>query len=385
MFRLPPPRGRASTFVLLAALALSVLFVAPAGAVEAPEITLPGTVTGRSPLTITAAGVDAAVTVALRDADGETSSWRFPAGSTTLTVDLDSPDRGSAPVNGEAAVKVATAAGSLLERLVTLDRDPGTPQLTAVVRGQRVGLFWDAVAAPGAVTYRLQRATTGSDWQTIAETPSASGHTERGLAPGRYRYRLVAAVAGADGSPNLSGVTATQIRVLAPEPEPAADPQPSTGASGSDDGGTAAKGDGKNRDKPINSRDVAATGTVRGSVTPSGTSDPADAPAAKTPLIRSTADAPAVNAGMPPTQTLPAPVQRPKIAPAATPTPLAYDADVPTLDYFPVIVPPAGALAVEAAGAPDGAVADAVTLLAGVAFLGLAAGGFRRRRRPAAG
>ena len=389
MFRFSPPRGRARRFALLAAVVTAALFLLPSVAGAAGEIEVPDAVTGRDALQITVSALDAPVVVEIRDAAGAVSSWTFAAGMDTLILDLSSPTAGTAPVNGEAAVSVGTeATGPLLSQLVTIDRAAATPVLSAVVRGSRVGLFWDAVDGPGVVTYRLERTDAEGAWATIAQT-AQPGHTDRDLAPGRYRYRLSALVDGADRTPNVSGLTAAQVRIAAPGPtpemtpsEPTEEPDPVDSEAPDDDAGSNVDRDDKDdRDTPRHSREVSVTGSVRGPVNPAGSGRGGnEIPRPRAALTRGTAFAPAVTDGMPPTQTLPVPVATPEIAPAGA-TPLITEAPVPTFDYFPVTVPPAGALVVEAGTNLDAVSREVVNLLAGSVFLALAASTFSRRRR----
>ena len=386
VIRTLPPRGRAAGSILLVAFALSLLVAVPASAAGDVSVSTSGHVTGRDPLVITPGGLPApvALTVKLTDSAGAAATWRFTAATVAngqpLSLDLSAPDSGSPPRNGTAAV-VLTAAGETVASVATvIDRTPPVPALQSVVRGQRVGLTWNAVSAADAVTYRLERIATGGAWTTVQEGESAGGYTDRDLEPGRYRYRLSAALPAAGGGRNWSVPSAVQVKIAAPAPTPP--PTPATAkpaATPAETKAAAAKPKPKASEPRKRPRSVAATGTVRGPVVQDGlavrTPDPtpsismAHEPAVDGSALSMTSGAPAVAA--------------PEAAGPATAAPQVATPEVapPPLQPFPVTVPPAGSLAVQAATRTP---PDPATLLTGLVFLMLAAAvGFRLRGREA--
>lgn len=333
--------------------------VTPATAEGDVTVGVPDRVVGRDALVLSVDGLRApvAITVEITDAEQSAARWRFspPAvADETLRVDLGAPDSGEAPVNGDATVTVSAPVGTLATATTVIDRTPATPTLKSVVRAQRVGLTWDPVAAADQVTYRLERIAASQSWTVVHEGHSADGYTDRDLDPGRYRYRLSAAVPAADDGLNWSAPSAVQVKIVAPSPSPS--PRSSPSPTPADDPSPATKAKAKPGAEPEPKaqqppRNVAATGQVRGSV--SGADD-ARREARPTPL-RATADAPALDGSLrPETSGAPAVAAPPEVAPPAAPSPdvapPATEADaVPVLEPFPVTVPPAGSLAVHAA------------------------------------
>jgi pyruvate/2-oxoglutarate dehydrogenase complex dihydrolipoamide acyltransferase (E2) component len=365
-----------------------VLLVTPAAAKGDLELVVPDVVTGTDPLAVMPEGDDAPsgrLSLTVVDAEGNTAEFFLPGSEmeegSVVSVDLRAPDSGSLLVNGPQEITLTRGTETLAVTETVLDAAPLTPVLSAVVRGQRVGLTWEPVAAAGDVVYRLERIATDSDWTVIDSGTAADGHTERDLEPGRYRYRLSAGVPAADGEGmNWSGLSAVQVRIAkpaaqaspAPSPspdasEPAAAPAPQPERSES---ATSGARDGSSAEKARESRRVAASGHVRAPVAPERSQrlETATAPAVapeREPAAAEDDAAPHVAA--------------PEVAPAATaaPTPAAAG-PVARIDPLPVPAPIGGTLAVQAANTTD-----PVTLGTGAVFLvvaGAVAAGARRRR-----
>lgn len=351
----------------------------------------PEAVTGRDALVLTPAGLAAPLPLVVEvvDSHGGIATWRVAPDAvgdqTPISVDLAAPASGSPPRNGPATITVSTKAGDVVTANTVIDRSPPSPTLRSVVRGQRVGLTWDAVSAPDPVTYQLERIATGGSWTVVQSGASAGGYTDRDLEPGRYRYRLSAWVPSADGGRNWSGLTATQIRIVAPAPSPAVTTKPTQAkpAATPADKAPAAAAKAKKQPKPgprQRPRSVAATGTVRGPIPQPHPATPR-LEARSTPLI-ATADEPAVDGAAPPVSSGMPAVATPEVAAPAAPAPQVaapetapVDTTAAPLQPFPVTVPPAGALAVQAGTqAPP----DAVALLTGLVFLLLTAGVLHR-------
>ena len=381
VYRTQPPRGRAASLVLLAVVVLlSVLMVVPASAAGDISVSAAGHVTGRDPLVLTPSGLAAplALTVKLTDSAGAAATWRLPAGIVSngqpLSLDLSAPHGGSPPRNGTADIAVSAAGQTVASATTVVDRTPPVPALQSVIRSQRVGLTWSAVSAADTLTYRLERIATGGAWATVQEGESAGGYTDRDLAPGRYRYRLSAAVPAAGGGSNWSSPSAVQVKIAAPASTPTPTPAAPKPVETPADAGAAAP-----KPKPSGSRErprnVAATGTVRGPVR-----DDAAPRTSPTPSI-GMAHEPAVD-GAAPTMMSGAPaVATPEAAGPATAAPAGATPEVasPLLQPLPVPVSPAGSLAVQAATRTP---PDPVTLLTGIVFFMLTAGVvFRLRGR----
>lgn len=388
VYRTQPPRGRAASLSLLAVVFLSVLIAAPASAAGDISVSTSGHVTGRDPLVLTPSGLAApvALTVKLTDSAGAAATWRFAAAVVAndepLSLDLSAPESGSPPRNGTAAIVVSAAGETIASAATVVDLTPPVPALQSVVRGQRVGLTWSAVSAAETVTYRLERIATGGAWTTVQEGESAGGYTDRDLEPGRYRYRLSAAVPAADGGRNWSSPSAVQVKITAPAPtQTPTSAAPKPAETPAESKAAAPRPKPKPKPKPSSSRErprsVAATGTVRGPVVQD---EPAPLTPDPTPSV-GMAHEPAVD-GSAPAMTSGAPaVATPEAAGPATAAPPVATPEVapPPLQPFPVTVPPAGSLAVQAATRTP---RDPVTLLTGFVFLILAAGvAFRLRGR----
>lgn len=214
----------------LAILLVAVLLATPAaGAQTAPAVVVAPLVSARDALAVTLTDVAGAVSVTLVDAAGSSAGWTFTYDDTDdaaspreLALDLAAPATGTEPVNGAAMVTVAAADVVLHEAQVVLDRDPVTPALTATVSGRRVDASWEAAGGPGVVTYRLERSYDGGAWSIVSEAAHATAFRDGGLAPGPYRYRLTAFVAGADGQMNASPARLASAEV-APPGEPSED------------------------------------------------------------------------------------------------------------------------------------------------------------------
>jgi hypothetical protein len=348
--------------VLLAAALCTVVLATPAAAARELSLRAPEAVTTPGAMELVATGAVGPVVVTITDSSGAVAMWRVrPSTDLTdrpLTVDLESPDEGTAPVNGPATVTLQAVRTDVAGATTTLDRSPTQPDLTTIVRGQRVGVRWSAAGFPGPVTYRLERIITGGQWVTLHDGASADGHTDRDLQPGRYRYRLTTAIPGADGQPRWSQPAAAQVHVVAPpEPAPPALPEPSQPEL------TPAASEPARDPRP-----VAATGEVRRTIAPQ--------PPRRQRLR--TAIEPAVEGSAPVSSGVPT-IAVPE---AAGPSVLTPAVAAPQFETFPVVVPPAGALAVQSARTFP---AIPLLLLGGLAVAAACAGGvsrLRRRRSP---
>lgn len=375
--------------MLLAAVALSLLLAVPASAAGELSVSVPTSVTGRDALRLTPSGLQAPVLldITITDTGGAVATWRYPAAlvgdGKALSIDLSLPDSGTPPRNGRARIAVSGPAVAVADATTTIDRSPPMPSLRTVVRGQRVGVTWDAVAAPDPVTYKLERIVTGGAWTVVESSQSADGFTDRELEPGRYRYRLTAGVPSADGGTNWSRSSATQLKIAAPAPSPSVappTPKPATEPAAKQPGAPTKPKAGPGRaPKPRRQerpRSVAATGTVRGPLTDEDTRVPLETN--PTPLI-ATADEPAVSGAAPPMTSHVTEVATPEVAAPAVPAPHAASPPAPPpVQPFGAFVPPAGSLAVAAATRTP---PDPVSLLSGLVFLLFAAGAVARIRR----
>ena len=336
-----------------------------------PVATVSQRVAQRDPLVITVNMAVPALRVTVTDVAGRTGVWHADAltEAGTIALDLDHPAEGSAPRNGTATVTLTFAdAATPVSHTTLIDRDPPGPLLTSVVRGQRVGLRWDAVQSADSVTYLLERVAGSGPWAALYEGPAAQGYTERDLPAGRYRYRLTARIPGSDGSANVSKGSAAQVRIVAQPPPAPMSPVTPVPAP--------VQAPPRKEGPPPRSHAVAATGRIRGPVDPAeeraargagAARRGADKPQAQLPQ---TSSAPLIAGGISPVNT--ATASRPQVAGPAPSSPAATAFDLP------VMVLPADVLAVQASDASTGL---GVSLLAGVASLALVCSVVRPRRR----
>jgi hypothetical protein len=353
---------------------LSAVVATPAAAATPPPVvTAADHVSGRDPLTLELAGVGDAITITTTDRTGAVASWSLPApqslDATAAAIDLTAPAQGEPPVNGPVALAVTAGDIVVLDTRFVLDATPPMPLLHGRAGTERVSLSWEAVRANGPVTYRLAR-TAGRGWTTVADGLSSTTFEDRGMEGTWYRYRLTALVANAGGALNLSEPNDIVIRVAAAAPAPteAAKPEPRV----------------KPKPHRVRPRKVAATGSIRGAVTPRhDRRGLAAARAAVRKQPNRTALVPRVNGldlrwdATAQTPTVAAP--RPAVPAAPT-----WTAPDPAL---PVLIPPAGMLAIDAGAAtrdhPTLALLGLTLLAAIMLTVGLAHGRLPRRRRVA--
>ena len=237
---------------------LAGVVAAPAAAATGPLVTASDLVKGRDSLTLTLAGVTEAVAVTTTDAAGAVAQWSLAApealAPSTVGLDLTAPDVGEPPLNGPVALAVSAADTVLLESIFLLDATPPTPTLHGRGRTETVSLRWDAVRANGPVTYRLAR-DAGKGWTTVADGLETTSFEDRGVAGDWYRYRLTAVVLGAGGGQNLSQPDDAVVRVASAAPAPAASPKPKPAPA-------------PTPQRVQRPRKVAATGSIRGPVDP---------------------------------------------------------------------------------------------------------------------
>ena len=347
------------------------------GPTEAPTETLtpaaePLSVSGRDSLVLPLPGQATAITVAVTDERDETATWTFEpvatdAGATPYAIDLETPDQGSAPVNGKATLTVGARDATLLEVPLTLDRDPAAPTVTVVNRFGNVTLLWDRITGPGPVTYRVQRAPVDGEWSTLSGAGSELRFTDDSVEPGRYRYRVNAAVPAARAGLNFSADALATVNVAPPAtPEPPATPQPPAEEAVVAPPGTPQP---PQAERTAPHRKVAVTGDIRRPVVERRVHR--DSPVAPTlqPLrwtprnLQRTVGGPAIAPPRPPVED--APVVAPPVARFVPP---------------PVALPPAGTLAVEAASATGLPTISPASWLAAAALGGMLLVTARRRR-----
>ena len=358
---------------------LAGVIAAPAAAATSPLVTASDLVTGRDPLTLTLVGITQDVTVTTTVASGAVAQWSLPAPETaklsTVAIDLTTPAVGEPPLNGAVALAVSVADTLLLESNFLLDATPATPTLRGRGRTERVALRWDAVRANGPVTYRLAR-DGGKGWSTVADHLASTSFVDRGVAGDWYRYRLTVVVIGAGGGQNLSESDDIVVRVASAAPAPTGSAKPTAAPE-------------PKRPRAQRSREVAATGSIRGAVTPR--QERRDRAAARA-AVRAH---PEQKALVPRMDDLglrwDGSAQAPAVAaprPATPADPMSAEPTwTPPEPALPVVVAPAGMLAVDVGRA---ARAQPVTVAVGLLLLtslGLAAALARGRvtlRRPAA-
>lgn len=338
---------------------------------EAPAPLEPITVTGRNPLVLPLPAQASAITITVTDQSDSVSSWTLEAPAadapaTPYEVNLDAPDVGAAPVNGVASATVTAADAHVLTQPLVLDRDPQAPTVATVQRNGNVTLLWNRVSGPGTVTYRVQRAIAGGEWQTISGAGTDAQYVDAGRAPGRYRYSVTAAVPAARAGFNFSEVSVVSVRVSAPAPIPPATPteEPVTTPPPAPERTPTAQ--------PTPRRNVAATGDIRRPVAEPGVRRGSPAAPTLQPLRWRPRTQQRVAAG----PTIAAPRLPADDAPVAAP-PLPRTIPAP-----PVALPPAGTLAVDAAAAGSRGIPaiTPATWLATAALAGMFIVSARRRR-----
>jgi hypothetical protein len=355
---------------------LTVAVAAPAAAATvAPLVTASDHVTGREPLRLTLAGITDAVTVTTTSMSGAVAQWSLPAPEDVavgpVDIDLTAPDVGEPPLNGAVALAVSVADTVVLQSNFLLDATAPAPTLYGRGRTATAVLRWDPVVANGPVTYQLAR-DNGDGWTTVASRLAETAFIDRDLAGDYYRYRLTAVVPSAGGGQNLSEPDDVVLRVTSAAPAPAptesATPAPKPEA---------------NRRRVQRPRAVAATGSIRGPVSPrQERRDKAAARAAVRAHPEQEALVPKMRGGM--DLRWDGSPQPPAVAAPRPPAP-ATPRVIPPDPALPVLVPPAGMLAVDvgqAARTQPFAVAGGLLLLTSLGLgMTLASGRVSLRRR----